>query len=169
MTAQPSIWVIILNWNGLDDTLACLASLRAVATGPYRVQTLVIDSNSALDPRPAIMANYPEVEVLRLKRNMGFTVPQSLIRHKVSASIGRATGEGRASALAYYLSMRNRIVIIVRYGTLAQRLCFLLIANPLRVLSYLGTFTLRRSWKHLAWSCLGLVHGLEGRLGGGPG
>lgn len=305
--AVPAVWVVTLNWNGLDDTLACLASLRACDTGPWRVRVLVVDSASAHDPRPALAAAFPEVLVERLGRNLGFTggcnhgmrlalaagadyivllnndtvvdrgflppliaylerhpgagvagplicladrperiwfagatfdlatgrsphwrsgrpaaeapalpfatgfvsgccmalragdlrrhglleegffayyedvelclrlrragmeavcVPASRIWHKVGASTRR---EGRPGALTYYFGIRNRTLAVRRHGDLAQRLCFLLLANPLRVAFYLFALAAGRRWKELAWLCLGLVHGLQGRAGGPPG
>ncbi len=302
-----SVWVILLNWNGLDDTMACLASLRAVDPGSYRVRLLVVDSASQIDPRPALAAAYPEVRVERLERNRGFTggcnhgmrlalaegadyvvllnndtlvergflppllgyldehaeagvagplicyaerpealwfagasfglatgrsphwlqgrpateapsapfatgfvsgccmalragdlrrqglleegffayyedvelclrlrraglgaacVPASRIWHKVSASTRR---DGQPGALAYYFGIRNRMAAVRRHGNWGERACFFLLANPLRVASYLLRLSLGRRWKALVWLCIGLVHGLQGRLGGPPG
>lgn len=303
----PSVWIIMLNWNGLDDTLGCLASLGRAEVGSYKLHTLVVDSASALDPCPAIAASFPAVQVVRLARNLGFAggcntgaelalaagadyivllnndtvvapgflppligyladhpetgvvgpliayadrpdtlwfagatfglatgrsphrglgrpladapdrpfasdfisgccmalrardvrryglfdagyfayyedvelcvrlrwaglgavcVPASLIRHKVSASSGR---EGRPGPFAYYFGIRNRMATVRRHGSVAERLTFLLAASPLRVAYYLLALSARRRWKELAWLILGLVHGLQGRMGGPPG
>lgn len=70
---MPAVWIIILNWNGLADTLACLATLHHAVSGAYRVHILVVDNGSASDPRAAIAARFPDVEVVRLERNHGFT------------------------------------------------------------------------------------------------
>jgi GT2 family glycosyltransferase len=302
--AAPSIWIILLNWNGLADTMACLASLRDAAPGPYCVRTLVVDSASQTDPRPALAAAFPAVRLERLERNMGFTggcnygmrlalaegadyvvllnndtvvepgflaplieqlerhdevgvagplialfeppdriwfaggrftlatggarhrllgrptaaaprapfatdfmsgccmalrardlrrhglfeegyfayyedvelclrlrraglaavcVPQSRIRHRVSASTRQAGGP---APLAYYFGIRNRVALVRRHGGRAERALFLLAFNPLRLAYYLLTLAARRRWQALAWLFLGLVHGLQGRLGG---
>jgi GT2 family glycosyltransferase len=305
--ARPLVWVILLNWNGLEDTLACLASLRAADPGPNQVQALVVDSASARDPRPALAAAFPEARVSRLGRNLGFTggcnygielaldagadyvvllnndtlvdpgflppllaelerrpelgvvgplicladeperiwfagatfepatgrsphrllgrpaaaaprapfatdfvsgccmalrardlrrhgplderlfayyedvelclrlgraglgaacVPASRIWHKVGASTRRG---GRPGALAYYFGLRNRALAVGRHGSPAERLCFTLLANPLRFLAYLLRLGAGRRWRELAWLALGFVHGLQGRGGGPPG
>lgn len=307
MGAAPAVWVILLNWNGLADTMACLASLRAADPGHYRVEVLVVDSASADDPRPALAAAFPAVHVERLGRNLGFTggcnhgiavalaagadyivllnndtvadpgflsplvdhlaghpevgvagplicyadepgriwfagatfglatgrsphwlqgrpateapgapfttgfvsgccmamraadlrrhgllaagffayyedvelclrlgraglgaacVPASRIWHKVGGSTRRGR---RAAPLAYYFGVRNRALTVRRHGNLAQRLCFTLVANPLRVFAYMVRLGGGRRWKELAWLILGLVHGLAGREGGPPG
>lgn len=66
------IWIIILNWNGLDDTLDCLHSLSQIETSELLLHILVIDNNSAIDPRPAIHARFPAVQVVHTGRNLGF-------------------------------------------------------------------------------------------------
>ena len=67
--APPQVAVLILNWNGLADTLECLASLRHSTYANQRV--IVWDNGSREDPGPALAA-YPEVTLLRSERNLGF-------------------------------------------------------------------------------------------------
>ena len=70
MTVQsPQVAVILLNWNGLPDTLDCLQSLRHSTYANRRV--IVWDNGSREDPGPAL-AEYPEVTLLRSERNVGF-------------------------------------------------------------------------------------------------
>jgi GT2 family glycosyltransferase len=71
-TESLSVWVVILNWNGLADTLACLESLQHAATDGVKLSALVVDNASMLDPRPALHAAFPEVELLASPRNLGF-------------------------------------------------------------------------------------------------
>ena len=40
-----AVGVVVVNWNGLADTMACLASLEAAAPGPARV--VVVDNGSS--------------------------------------------------------------------------------------------------------------------------
>lgn len=66
---QPAVAVIILNWNGLDDTMECLQSLRA---NTYRnVRIWVLDNGSREDPSVAL-ADFPEITLLRSSENLGF-------------------------------------------------------------------------------------------------
>jgi hypothetical protein len=70
MPAEPLVWIIIVNWNGRDVTLDCLASLRAVT---YRNRhILVVDNASTDDSVQAIRKQYPEVAVLTLPENRRF-------------------------------------------------------------------------------------------------
>lgn len=72
MKPQPSVWIVILNWNGLEDTLACLESLSEIRRVTIAVHTLVIDNASDVDPREALYERFPTVEVVRSERNLGF-------------------------------------------------------------------------------------------------
>jgi GT2 family glycosyltransferase len=71
-TTQSALTIVILNWNGLADTLACLSSLSKVAHSSYHIDTLVIDNHSQDDPTPAIAAQFPAVRLVRATRNLGF-------------------------------------------------------------------------------------------------
>lgn len=68
--SQPLVWILIVNWNGRLDTLACLASLRKVEYQPRHI--LVIDNASTDGSVEAIRAQFPEVEVLANARNERF-------------------------------------------------------------------------------------------------
>jgi len=65
------VCTILVNWNGRDDTLACLESLREESFP--RNQIIVVDNGSADDSVAAITAAYPEVEVIATGSNLGFT------------------------------------------------------------------------------------------------
>jgi len=64
------IIVVILNWNGRDDTLACLESLRAVKYPNWEV--LVVDNGSEDDSVEAIRKSYPDVSVIETGNNLGY-------------------------------------------------------------------------------------------------
>jgi GT2 family glycosyltransferase len=68
--AWPRVLVVILNWNGADDTLACLESLAAA---DYRAfDTLVIDNGSHQSVGPMVRATFPAVECIELPVNQGY-------------------------------------------------------------------------------------------------
>jgi len=66
----PSVHVIILNWNGLADTLGCLESFRE--QDYPNLQFCVVDNGSEPGEADAIEKQFPEVEILRQGRNLGF-------------------------------------------------------------------------------------------------
>ncbi len=69
--ARPAaaVLVIILNFNGLADTLVCLESLRGQTSRPH---VLVIDNGSRDDELCDIVARYPEIETMALPENLGW-------------------------------------------------------------------------------------------------
>jgi GT2 family glycosyltransferase len=61
--------IIIVNWNGLQDTLDCLGALE-MQTYRDRV-TIVVDNGSRADAS-VIGTRYPDVVLLRNRENLGF-------------------------------------------------------------------------------------------------
>lgn len=70
LTATPRVLVVILCYNKVELTLACLASLRNV--GYPRMDTLVVDNASTDDTVAEVQAKYPNVSILRCKENLGY-------------------------------------------------------------------------------------------------
>jgi GT2 family glycosyltransferase len=62
--------VVVLNYNGIADTLACLDSLRAQTCPGLAI--LVIDNGSRADDLGHIAAHFPEVDVVALGENRGW-------------------------------------------------------------------------------------------------
>jgi GT2 family glycosyltransferase len=67
---SPLVVVVVLTWNGRDDTLACLAALARSEHAPLRV--VVVDNGSSDGTVDAVRAAHPEVELLRSETNLGF-------------------------------------------------------------------------------------------------
>lgn len=65
------VHVVILNWNGLEDTLMCLSSLYKSQYDNYKV--VVIDNNSTKNELKIIQKKFPEVHGIQCKSNLGFT------------------------------------------------------------------------------------------------
>lgn len=68
---RPRVVVVLVNWNGVTDTLECLASLYA--DGYPCLSVVVVDNGSVDDSVPSIRAAYPDAIVLEAGRNLGFT------------------------------------------------------------------------------------------------
>ena len=56
---------VVLSWNGREDTLACLESLRGI-------ETVCVDSGSSDGSAAAVAERFPEVELIRTEVNLGF-------------------------------------------------------------------------------------------------
>lgn len=63
--------IIILNWNGLADTLQCLESIYQIDYPHYDV--IVVDNASTDGSTDAIRATFPQATMLCNEQNLGFT------------------------------------------------------------------------------------------------
>lgn len=67
---RPRVAILVLSWNGRDDTLACLASLQQV---DYRAcEVMVVDNGSTDDSVAAIRAAHPQVKLIETGENLGY-------------------------------------------------------------------------------------------------
>jgi GT2 family glycosyltransferase len=66
----PRVVVIVLNWNGKEDTLACLESLRQLDYPNYEV--VVVDNGSTDGSVEAVRASFTGVAILETGENLGF-------------------------------------------------------------------------------------------------
>jgi GT2 family glycosyltransferase len=64
------VHVVLLNWNGAQDTLECLESL--MAQEGVCLEVIVVDNCSKDDSVELIRARYPRVIVIENDRNLGF-------------------------------------------------------------------------------------------------
>jgi GT2 family glycosyltransferase len=91
-------------------------------------------------------------------------VPAAVLWHTFSASIRTNTlrrGEGRTSALNYYLVMRNRLLILRKHGRGVARWAATLGALGLEVMWLSAALVLLRRWRKLAAVWRGLADGLR--------
>ena len=82
---SPKVIIILLNWNGVKDTLECLSSLKEVSYPNF--QTVVIDNGSKDDSVESIRAAYPKLPLLKTGSNLGFAGGNNLgiewaLRHR---------------------------------------------------------------------------------------
>jgi len=65
--------VVIVNWNGKNDTVACLRSLRKLNTQGYDMRVYVIDNGSTDDSVTVIRREYDWTTVIETGENLGFS------------------------------------------------------------------------------------------------
>jgi GT2 family glycosyltransferase len=70
LSRVPKVSIVILNWNGYQDTLVCLKSLERL-TYP-RAEIIVVDNGSADDSERLIRKAYPKVNLIQTGQNLGF-------------------------------------------------------------------------------------------------
>ncbi len=67
----PKVSIIILNWNGLEDTIECLNSLRKITYPDYEV--IVVDNASKGDDVRILKENFNDyIHVIENDKNFGF-------------------------------------------------------------------------------------------------
>lgn len=66
------IYVIVLNWNGKDDTLNCLHTLHATRISKGEMKILVVDNASTDGSLEAVKKQYKDVEIIQNETNLGF-------------------------------------------------------------------------------------------------
>lgn len=81
----PLVFIVTLNWNRRDDTLAFLRSCQSLAYPRYR--TLLVDNGSADDSLQAVAVAFPGVEQIANGANLGFAAGMNV-------GLRRALAEG---------------------------------------------------------------------------
>jgi GT2 family glycosyltransferase len=66
----PSVVIVVLNWNGRDDTIACIESLDDVDYDNFQI--IVVDNGSVDGSVEAVRARFPDLQVVETGRNLGF-------------------------------------------------------------------------------------------------
>lgn len=65
------VWIVVLNWNGREDTLSCLESLQSLDY--YDREIVVVDNGSRDGSADAIELAFEGVHVIRNAENLGFS------------------------------------------------------------------------------------------------
>ena len=66
----PSVAIIILNWNGRDDTIECLKSVEKIDYPNFK--TILADNGSSDGSVEAIRREFPTITVIENGANLGF-------------------------------------------------------------------------------------------------
>jgi len=70
MSENPSVFLVILIWNHLEDTIECLDS---VFHSEYRnIQVIIIDNASTDSSVAVIHEKFPQVKIIENKENLGY-------------------------------------------------------------------------------------------------
>ena len=72
LSQQPKIAIIILNWNGLNDTLECLESVKKIDYPNYEI--IVVDNGSDDGSAAAVAQRYPEIILIKNESNLGYAL-----------------------------------------------------------------------------------------------
>jgi len=70
----PKVSIIILNWNGLNDTIECLESLKKINHPNCDYEIIVVDNGSKGNDADVLEEKYKNyINLIRNKENLGFT------------------------------------------------------------------------------------------------
>lgn len=94
----PAVAIVILNWNGLSDTLECLESLSTLDQDVCRL--FVADNGSTDDSLKVISSQYPQVRLIANQANLGFAEGNN-----------RAIQEALKTEIDYILLLNNDTVV----------------------------------------------------------
>ena len=67
---RPKVAIIILNWNGKEDTIECLESLKHITYPNYEI--LLVDNGSTDGSVECFRERYPGMEIIETGENLGF-------------------------------------------------------------------------------------------------
>jgi GT2 family glycosyltransferase len=77
---QPLVYVIIVNWNHLEDTIECIESVQKIKYYQYKI--LLVDNASTEEIAGPIRERYPSVVLIQNRENLGFSGGNNVgIRH----------------------------------------------------------------------------------------
>lgn len=83
---NPSVAIVVLNWNNPDDTLACLDSVAALDYPTDSLEVIVVDNGSTDDSVVRIRARFPAVTIIETGANLGYAGGNNAgIRHALAA------------------------------------------------------------------------------------
>jgi GT2 family glycosyltransferase len=98
MTVQPSVDIVVLNWNGKRDTVECLSSLEASTYPNTRV--IVVDNGSTDDSVAAVRSKFPGAAIVETGSNLRFAGGNN-------AGVRRALADGTE----YIMLLNNDTVV----------------------------------------------------------
>lgn len=70
ITSKPKVVIIVLNWNGKDNTIECIKSLNNLIYSNYEI--VVVDNASIDGSQESIKENFPGVTLILNRENLGF-------------------------------------------------------------------------------------------------
>jgi hypothetical protein len=69
---NPLVYIITINWNGIDDTIECLDSLKGITYPNCKI--IVVDNGSKNNQAEKIKEKFRNIELIKNKKNEGFVI-----------------------------------------------------------------------------------------------
>jgi len=121
----PSITIVILSWNGIQDTVECLQSVRSLKYDNFRI--VLVDNGSTDDTVRTIRGQFSEISIIENDRNMGYA-------------------EGNNIGIRYALSEGADYVLILNNDTIVDPLLLESLVSTAKSTSHSGIFSPNIYW-----------------------
>lgn len=99
-TPLPRVLITIVNWNGRDDLIKLLASIKNLNYPKDNYKIMVIDNGSSDGSQTAISQSFPDVYLLENKRNIGYV-----------KAVNQGIANGLNMAVDYIWIFNNDVVV----------------------------------------------------------
>ena len=67
---HPKVSIVVLNWNGIRDSLECLQSIETLTYPNYEI--IVVDNGSTDGSVACLRSRYPNISIIENEKNLGF-------------------------------------------------------------------------------------------------
>jgi GT2 family glycosyltransferase len=79
----PKVFIVVINYNGYNDTIECLESVKKLNYSSYEV--LIVDNGSTDGSNRILKSAFPEITLIETGRNLGFAGGSNAgIRHALA-------------------------------------------------------------------------------------
>ena len=136
---RDAIWIVVLTYNGWQDTRACLQSVFADARANFKV--MVVDNGSTDETLDALAREFPQVQVQVNASNLGYA-------------------EGNNAGLRYAMAHGAEFVVILNNDVIVARDWLEHLLNAARAnerAALLGPFVYHADEKNIIQSAGGLI------------
>lgn len=83
LSTVPLVFIVVLNWNGKDDTFECLRSLQKLDYPNFEI--VVVDNGSTDGSEEVIRSSFPAAHFIQTGRNLGYAGGNNVgIKHALS-------------------------------------------------------------------------------------
>jgi GT2 family glycosyltransferase len=87
-SAAPTVYCVVVNWNGWRDTCGCLKSLEEQTY--HNLSIIVVDNGSNDDSVARLKAICPRVMIVETKMNLGYAAANN-VGIRLALEAGRTT------------------------------------------------------------------------------
>lgn len=119
---MPEISVIVLNWNGKHFLEDCLGSLRRQTFQDF--ETILVDNGSSDGSVEYVCSNFPEVRLLALRDNRGFTGGNIVGYEQSSGSLIVLLNNDTEAHPCWLDEIHKASLIYVQAGSFASKMMY---------------------------------------------